>query len=466
MDSAVLGERKRDVVSLRVVGLIFLLSVSLPVCLAHPQPDEPRPNLSAITVDVQTFGRPTADFPTTIQIHSSELDSDLSAISDKPASVSFPNLPPGDYRIIASAPSRNSTDIHLTLAPGQTAKVALIVDRVFPLTLSLAGQFIAAAPAPALPGLSSPDPVTPAPVPAGSPGPSLATASESAARSDSAAVASEPATAPDSSDIPAPAAAPPASDAHFLVAPCTLEEVLPRASANVKQFVDSINRITASEVMAFERRNNKGRLEEKANSKANYVAVIQQNEVGFLAVDEYRNGSPGMTAFEGHIAATGSAALLLIFHPMHLDEFDMACQGRSIWRGFPIYEVNFKQRSDRPNTMSEFRVGGMAYAIDLKGTAFIHADSFQIIHLETELMKPIPQAFLEVERQSVDYGPVAFNVNNDQLWLPQVADITVHFRKKEFNERHTYSDYRLFVVDTGQKISKPTAKAEPAPSPN
>jgi hypothetical protein len=35
------------------------------------------------------------------------------------------------------------------------------------------------------------------------------------------------------------------------------------------------------------------------------------------------------------------------------------------------------------------------------------------------------------------------------------CEITVHLGSKQFNARHSYSNYQLFVIDTGQKIGKP-----------
>jgi hypothetical protein len=173
-----------------------------------------------------------------------------------------------------------------------------------------------------------------------------------------------------------------------------------------------------------------------------------------------------MTSFPGHISTTGSVALVLIFHPVHVHEFRMTCKGVTYWHNLPVYEIAFEQRSDVPNTMSEFRVGQVSYDILLRGTAFVDRDSFQILHLDTDMARPIPDV-LDLEHQSVDYGSVTFTTHNDQLWLPQFTTINVRFRNKEFLEQHTYNDYRLFSVDTGQKISEPVVPADPnAPSPN
>jgi hypothetical protein len=390
-----------------------------------------------------TFGRPQADFPAAIRIHSESLESDLSATSDKPSSVTFPNLPPGQYLVAVTAPSRDPAEVEISLAAGQSARLSLIVDRVFPLTLSFSAG--AASVSNAVP---QPDASAALIVPGATP----ATAAPPTVPSTNA--PADPTDPPDISPSPSPSGDAPSKLQPF-VSPCAVDDVIPRVSANVQEFVDSINRIAAVEWMNFERRNSKGRLEEKAQNKVNYVAVIQPIENGFLSVDEYRNGSPGMSGFPGHIASTGSIALALIFHPTHVNEFSMSCKGLLAWHDVPAYEVTFQQRLDQPNTMSEFRTSRMTFPILLKGTAFVDAETFQIVHLETDLLKPIPEVFLDVEHQAIDYGPVAFEAHHDRLWLPRASDITVHFHNKQFNERHSYTDYRVFTVDTGQKISKP-----------
>jgi hypothetical protein len=77
-----------------------------------------------------------------------------------------------------------------------------------------------------------------------------------------------------------------------------------------------------------------------------------------------------------------------------------------------------------------------------------------VVHLETDLLKPIPDLSLDLEHQSLDYGPVIFATRDVSLWLPQSVDISVHLGGKQFNARHSYSNYQLFIVDTGQKIGK------------
>ena len=371
--------------------------------------------LASITVLVQTFGNPHADFPATIQIHSPVLDSDLSATVDKPSDSVFPNLPPGTYRVVVSSAALSPAQLCLTLSPGQSVELSLILDHLFPLSLE-----------PSHTSASLADPVGDLPLP----------------DLDAKGFDSSP-----TLDLAKPSTAP---SSEFGV--CSLDEVLPQVSAHAREFVDNVNRITATEILELERRHRNGKLEDTVHTKVHYVANIQLLDSRYLSVDEYRDSPPDLSGF---IKAVGSPALVLVFHPIHRDEFEITCKGLGKWQGSPAYLLSFQQRPDRPNTMSDFRTSKGSYTVSLKGTAWVDATTFQVVHLETDLLKPIPDVFLDLEHHSLDYGPVLFVARNVSLWLPQSVDISVHLGGKQFSARHSYSNYQLFVVDTGQKIGKP-----------
>jgi hypothetical protein len=372
-------------------------------------------SLASITVQVQTFGKPYADSPAKIQILSPALDSELSAIVDKPSNAVFPNLPPGPYHVLVSNAALSPAQLDIALSPGQSVELSLILDHLFPLVLEFRHRatFLTAT-------------VDELPVP-----------DFNAATLDSFLTF----------DLYKPST-PPASQ----FGACSLDEVLPHVSANAREFVDNVNRIAATENLKLERRRGNGHLEDTLHIKANYVANIQLLNSRSFSVNEYRDGYHNQGGF---IEATGSTTLVLVFHPLHLDEFDITCKGLAIWHDTPAYLLNFQQRPDRSNTMSAFSTRSGSSTVNLKGTAWVDATTFQVVHLETDLLNPIPELSLDLEHQSLDYGPVAFAERHVTLWLPQSVDINVHLRGKQFNARHFYSNYQLFVIDTGQKIAKP-----------
>jgi hypothetical protein len=140
-------------------------------------------------------------------------------------------------------------------------------------------------------------------------------------------------------------------------------------------------------------------------------------------------------------------------------DFDLHCEGQAVWHGQATWLVHFRQRHDRPNRMHSYSFGGQAFPVDLKGRAWITADKFQIVRIEADMVKPMPEIQLLSEHQTVEYGPVPFPKKNTTLWLPKTAEIYFDFRKHRYYRRHAFDHFMLFSVDTGEK------RKEPLPSP-
>jgi hypothetical protein len=113
--------------------------------------------------------------------------------------------------------------------------------------------------------------------------------------------------------------------------------------------------------------------------------------------------------------------------------------------------------ADKPHRIQAYIVGGREYPVSLKGRAWISADTFQIVRLESDLMGPIKEIQLLSEHQAVDYAPVRFPKSKAQLWLPQNAEIYFDFRKHRYFRRHSFNHFLLFSVDTEEKRKEPTA---------
>jgi hypothetical protein len=133
-------------------------------------------------------------------------------------------------------------------------------------------------------------------------------------------------------------------------------------------------------------------------------------------------------------------------------DFEITCEGLGEWNRRATWLLHFRQRADRPNRFQEFKVGGLSYPANLKGRAWIAADSFQILRIESELVNPIPQVGIINEHQMVEYGPVPFQKKNIELWLPKHAEIYLDFKKHHYFRRHNFDNFKLFSVDAEEKI--------------
>jgi len=288
------------------------------------------------------------------------------------------------------------------------------------------------------------------------PGPNLELVKRQIAQIESGAAKKAVTAEPDSSVAPEPdfSAAPKDGDVSTANGSCQLDDVLPRVTRHVEEFVGDVDRFTAQEVLVHKLFDRDGSLKGTAESRSNYIATIEKGQSGFFSVTEYRGDMQG-TRLEGAIRANVAAALVLVFHSSYIEEFTITCAGPADWLGYNTWRVDFRQRMDRPATMSALELGNKEYTLLLKGSAWIDRNNYQIVHMETDLLQSIPDIRLKMLHQSVDYGPVTFAGGAATLWLPQTAEVRADFRGKRLGERHTYSKFQIFSVNTEQKFKLP-----------
>jgi tetratricopeptide (TPR) repeat protein len=266
--------------------------------------------------------------------------------------------------------------------------------------------------------------------------------------------------ADDLPELPLPAAAiqwypPTVDDALPLVEPgisCSLDDVLGKVSANVREFPAVVDRFTATEMLHHEDISEAGYVTHSENISFNYLASVRELQNKYLDVEEYRNGNMGTDMFPSGVASTGLPAIVLIFHPLLISDFEMNCEGLSRMDGHFAWQIHFRQRGDHISRIRVYRLNGKVVPISLKGRAWIDANTFQVVRLETDLREPYPEVRLLAEHLVMEYGPVQFKTRNEQLWLPMSADYFRISTNRRIHRRHSFSDYVLFSVEDKQKI--------------
>jgi tetratricopeptide (TPR) repeat protein len=236
---------------------------------------------------------------------------------------------------------------------------------------------------------------------------------------------------------------------------CPFAQVIQESGKRVQELVEDVSRFAAVEDLFHQALDSYGIPIRTETRKYNYVAAITEPKPGILAVDEYREDRLDLNGYPDRIASTGLAVMALIFHPDMRENFEMNCEGLGDWKGQATWLVHFRQRDDKPNNMHSYRVGEQFHAVSLKGRAWIAADKFQIVRIETEMIKPMPEIQLLSEHHVVEYGPVPFPRKDTTLWLPKSAEIYFDFRKHRYYRRHSFDHYMLYSVDTQEKRKEP-----------
>jgi tetratricopeptide (TPR) repeat protein len=239
--------------------------------------------------------------------------------------------------------------------------------------------------------------------------------------------------------------------------PCPTQEILDGTASRVQEFMNSVDRITATEILDHQVVNEWGLPTREERRSFDYVVSISKIREGYLSVEEYRNGTRDLRVFPDAIATTGLPAAVMVFHPYYREDYDVKCEGLGRSKGGLAWQIHFAQKQGKQGRIRGYRAGLNAPStpIALKGRAWIDKDTLQVVRIETDLQAPMPEIKYLAEHMDIEYGPVKFRKQNETMWLPMTADIYFSLRGRRIRRRNVFQKYLLFSVDEKQTISVP-----------
>jgi Flp pilus assembly protein TadD len=233
---------------------------------------------------------------------------------------------------------------------------------------------------------------------------------------------------------------------------CALPQVMAGATLRVSQFVDSLEKFTAKEFVLHETLNGKGEVVSSGQVSFEYLVALQFPARDLITLEEMRNGSFGTPGFPGNVAFAGIPGFALIFHPIYAQDFNFTCEGLGQWKGVPAWQVRFEQNPDRRPRIEDWIYNGKTYPIALKGRAWLAADSYTILHIETDLVNPIKEIKLDFEHISINYQAVRSSPKSEPLWLPASAEIFAKQKGHYSRQEHDFSNFTLFSTSVTEKV--------------
>lgn len=239
---------------------------------------------------------------------------------------------------------------------------------------------------------------------------------------------------------------------------CPAAQVIEESGKRVQEFVQDLTQFAADEDVFHQSLDAFGLPIHTETRRYDYVAAVTEPEPGGVSIQEYRTDKQPQGGYPDGIASTGFISLALVFHPDMQKDFEFNCEGQTDLHGQTTWLVHFRQRSDRPNRMHSYEIGGQPYPVNLKGRAWITSDKFQIVQIQADMIGPVPEIQLRSEHQTVEYGPVPFSKKNTTLWLPKTAEIYFDFRQHHYYRRHSFDHYLLFSVGTTETTKMPESK--------
>jgi hypothetical protein len=184
----------------------------------------------------------------------------------------------------------------------------------------------------------------------------------------------------------------------------------------------------------------------------NYVALAQAG-VAKARLREFRTDRRGRLVRPdppNKVITTGFAAMCEHFHPELQPDSRFHFLGRQMTEKHETYVVAFAQRPALARRFTSVEFGGRTEVAFWQGIAWIDPVTFRILRLRTDLEPHKREAGVLKETTKILYSEVSFEQGSTTLWLPREVTVTGQFNQYLFQNRHRYSDYRLFKVTVRQ----------------
>ncbi len=238
---------------------------------------------------------------------------------------------------------------------------------------------------------------------------------------------------------------------------CPTQEVIEQTSLAASRLFQNFERFVATEHIEHEEITASGEPEHVRTHDFSYMVFVEQDKKDKqLYLDEKRDGGTGLDSFPTSLATVGLIGLGVdIFQTGFAKALEFKCEGLGQWRGRAAWVMHFTQKNGERSFLRLWQTKFRTVEVPLKGRVWIATNSFDVLHVETDLRDPMKDLELMRDHISIDYGPVQFKKSQTELWLPWSAEIFLDLHGKHYHHRHTLSNYAIFDVATDNKISAP-----------
>jgi hypothetical protein len=244
-----------------------------------------------------------------------------------------------------------------------------------------------------------------------------------------------------------------------------LNAILAAVGENVARLFDHLPNVSAEEKVHQEKLGREGKSDGALENEYRYLCLTPAERWG-PSIDEYRTDSGGRKMFqsglaEGFMLTAGFASAPLIFHPAYQSGSDFRLLGQQKVQGRNTYVVAFAQYPARSRIYGIFQEGKSIRTTFKQGLAWIDSENYQIIRLASDLLKPLSQIKLDKLTTEINFSEVPFHQAGRQFWLPNQVTVSIDWNGKVLRNKHEYSDFMLFKVDSTQRLGELKGAVQP-----
>jgi hypothetical protein len=250
------------------------------------------------------------------------------------------------------------------------------------------------------------------------------------------------------------------SDLQFDDDQAELPELLRKTGASVEALIRDIPNTTSKEQVHRERRRDTGVFDYASDQNYNYLVL--PGKMGFW--EETRTDTKGRplalrNTSDSFMMTSGFAGLATFFHPQYQDGSRFRLLGRQSSES-DAYVIAFAQSPEngRPTGSFESMLMLTPAVILYQGLAWVDPQTHQILRMRTDLLAPRKDILLARQTTEIWFHEVRFQDSPHAFWLPREVLVTTEWSGWTFRNRHRYSEYLVFSVESLDKLEHPKIK--------
>jgi hypothetical protein len=162
-------------------------------------------------------------------------------------------------------------------------------------------------------------------------------------------------------------------------------------------------------------------------------------------------------ATENFVMIAGYVGNILHFHPRFQSLSEFRYLGK---QDSGVHLIAFAHK----NEVNDLLIGftdvdtGQAARFPVQGIAWIDPGTYQILRMYTSLRNTGQSSRLREQITDIRFMQMHFENGEVQLWMPSEIVVSTKIADVDFLNRHRYSDYKLFTVNSEIRLDKPKLK--------
>lgn len=235
-----------------------------------------------------------------------------------------------------------------------------------------------------------------------------------------------------------------------------------QAQQQVVTYLGKLADLHCTEEVVQQKLKPNGDIEASLRSQFDYFLLMQGGADDFqLSESRLETAEPGKKKVS-LLLTNGFSTLLLVFHPYYRNSFEFTVGSLQLLNGKSVIPIHFAHVSGT-RSPAALALRGREFPLDLEGTAWLDANSRQVVRIDANLPDEMTDVGLRSLEVHVEYMPSL--KPTDHFMLPSLAVVDLKTPRQHWRNTHSFHDYKLFSTDAVQdpnvKLHDKDAQKEP-----